>query len=36
VSHGIAKEGVTWEKDWDRLFARLKLAMHPIQPNIYF
>jgi hypothetical protein len=28
VSHGVAKEGITWEKDDIGLFARLKLEMH--------
>jgi hypothetical protein len=28
VSHGVVKEGVTWEKDGIGLFAKLKLEMH--------
>jgi hypothetical protein len=30
VSHGVAKESITWEKDGIGLFARLKLEMHII------
>jgi hypothetical protein len=31
MSHGVVKEGVTWEKDGIGLFAKLKLEMHFIQ-----
>ncbi len=31
MSHGVVKEGTTWEKDGISLFAKLKLEMHFIQ-----
>jgi hypothetical protein len=35
VLHGVAEEGMTWEKKMGiGLFVRLKLAMHLIQQSI--